>query len=67
MTVMDQSVKLVRKRTFGVRTVEDVRDILGILVKERHTGPVTVNMSQGGIRSVAAEDHASLPEGITAP
>jgi hypothetical protein len=49
-----------RKRTFEAKTTEDLKHVVDKLCQENHTGPVRIEMSQGGIRTVIAEDHATL-------
>lgn len=53
---------VVRRRIFEVRNMEDVAAVLARLKVERHTGSViiTLNMSQGGIREIQAEDKANI-------
>jgi hypothetical protein len=57
---VSHTVKVVRQRSFTARDLQDVRAILEQLAKERHTGPVRINMAQGGIRSMDAEDAQAL-------
>ena len=52
---------LVRKRRFATRTIEEVVQVLERLSEESHTGPVTVHLGQGGIRSTQVEDQSELP------
>lgn len=51
---------VLRKRTFEVRTADEVKRILDALHAERYTGPVMIDMAQGGVRNVTAEDRAAL-------
>jgi len=52
---------LVRRRTFAANNSTDVAALIDVLHEERYTGPVTVNMAQGGVRDANAEDKAELP------
>ena len=51
---------VLRKRTFEAHTMDEVRQILEALHAEKYSGPVMIEMSQGGVRSMTAEDRASL-------
>ena len=51
---------ITRKRTFEAKTSDDVKHVVDKLCHENHTGPVRIEMSQGGLRAVIAEDHATL-------
>lgn len=51
---------VLRKRTFEARTMDEVKTILESLHAEKYTGPVVIDMSQGGVRSMTAEDRAAL-------
>ena len=51
-----------RKRAYALRTADDVRDLLALLMLEKHTGPVRIEMAQGGIRMVCVEDQAVLQD-----
>lgn len=51
-----------RKQTFEVRNIDGIMAVLERLMSERHTGPVTIHVSQGGVLGVSAEDKATLPE-----
>lgn len=53
---------IVRKQTFQVRNMEGVLAVLECLMSERHTGPITIFVSQGGVLGISAEDKATLPE-----
>lgn len=53
---------VIRKQTFEVRSLEGIMAVLEHLLSERHTGPVTIHVSQGGVVGVSAEDKAALPE-----
>lgn len=52
--------KIIRSREFKVQTVEDISTVLESLLSERHTGPIRIDMGQGSIRSMWAEDSAEL-------
>lgn len=52
---------VLRKRTFEARTMEDIRKILDALHAEKYTGPVRIEMAQGSVREISAEDRAALP------
>jgi len=41
-------------------SVESVPTLLGILTREKFTGKVIVEMSQGGIRRMSAEDRQAI-------
>lgn len=58
---VSQSRSVVRKRTFEPKGVEGVVEVLKRLMDESHTGPVTIYLGRGGIRSMQAEDKAELP------
>ena len=51
---------VVRKRTFEVHSFHDMMAVFQKLADERYTGPVTVDVAQGGIRGICAEDRAQL-------
>lgn len=52
---------VVRKQEFDVRDVDAAVRVLNALSSNNHSGPVTVNFSQGGIQNMVAEDRATLP------
>jgi hypothetical protein len=52
---------VLRKRTFEARTMDDVKRILEALRAEKYTGPVVIDMAQGGVHGMSAEDRAALP------
>ena len=51
---------VLRKRTFEARTMDEVKCILESLHVERYTGPVVIDMAQGGVRNISAEDRSPL-------
>lgn len=52
---------IVRRRTFEARTVDELKNVLDKLCTDKHTGPIRIEMAQGGIRTVSVEDQSSLP------
>lgn len=52
---------VVRKQHFEAHNTTDVAAVVDRLLSERHTGPLTVYLSQGGVRGISAEDKADLP------
>jgi len=52
---------VVRTREFEVSTEAEVLAVLLLLRQERFTGMLGVNLSQGGIGRVEAEDRRRLP------
>ncbi len=56
-----ETQEIVRKRTFNVRSIEEVADILATLKRERFVGCVRFNVGPGGTtNSVEAEERARL-------
>lgn len=51
---------MTRKRTFEAVSNDDLMNIIDDLMSARHTGPIHIQMSQGGIRTVSVEDHATV-------
>jgi len=51
---------VLRKRTFEAHSSEEIKAILDALRAEKYTGPVVIDMAQGGVRSMTAEDRAIL-------
>ena len=52
---------VVRRRKFKAHNLDEVIKTLAELSRQDHTGPVTINMSQGAFVGVVAEDRATLP------
>ena len=51
---------VVRTRSCSGGAIESVPSLLDILHRERFTGKVVVEMSQGGVRSILAEDRQQI-------
>lgn len=52
---------LLRRRTFEAKGVEELKTLLEKLCSDKHTGPIRIEMAQGGIRTVSVEDQSTLP------
>lgn len=57
-TSEEQSVT--RKRTFKVRGIDDVRDVMEIVNREKFTGSVAIHVSQGTMSAATLEERAKL-------
>lgn len=57
-TSEEQSV--MRKRTFKVRGIDDVRDVMEIVNREKFTGSVAIHVSQGAMSAATLEERARL-------
>ena len=51
---------VLRKRSYEVRNMDQILSVVAALSKENHTGTITVNMAQGGINGIVAEDRVAL-------
>ena len=59
MSVVAEKRSMVRTRTFTGQSVEDV---CALMKRERLTGRIIIDMSQGGVSSVQAEDRRELSD-----
>ncbi len=51
---------LTRKRTFEANSRQKLIDVIDELIDSNHSGPIRIEMAQGGIRNVVVEDHYTL-------
>lgn len=51
-----------RRRTFKVRGIDDVGDVLEMVRTERFTGSVAIHVSQGTIGAATLEERAKITE-----
>lgn len=51
---------MTRQRRFEAVTNANLVSIIEDLISEKHTGPVRIEMAQGGIRCISVEDHVTL-------
>lgn len=52
--------RVVQTRTFSVRTMDEIYELMRDMKREQFSGKVVVIMSQGGVNAVTAEESKKL-------
>ena len=60
MEAVTTVTSVTRKRVYAISNIEEVMTVIMQLSSTRHTGLIQVNMGQGAIRNLVAEDYANV-------
>ncbi len=59
-TPTSEEQSIMRRRVFKVRGMDDVRDVMEIVKREKFTGSLAIHVSQGTCAAATLEERAKL-------